>query len=86
MKKLGKLTINPEKVITNDELINLKGGDYGLMDMRCLVCYSAELQTTLGILWNPPYSACNGDYNLALDSCQSAYGNVTLAWCSTCQA
>jgi hypothetical protein len=26
MKKLGKLTINPEKVIKNDELVNLRGG------------------------------------------------------------
>jgi len=26
MKKLGKLTINPEKVIKNEELMNLKGG------------------------------------------------------------
>jgi len=25
MKKLGKLLINPEKVIKNDELVNLKG-------------------------------------------------------------
>ncbi|WP_163324804.1 hypothetical protein [Draconibacterium mangrovi] len=28
MKKLGKLTINPEKVIKNEELVNLKGGEY----------------------------------------------------------
>lgn len=28
MKKLGKLSINPEKVIKNEELVNLKGG-YG---------------------------------------------------------
>lgn len=28
MKKLGKLTINPEKVIKNEELINLRGGGY----------------------------------------------------------
>ena len=26
MKKLGKLSINPEKVMKNEELINLKGG------------------------------------------------------------
>jgi len=26
MKKIGKLTINPEKVIKNEELVNLKGG------------------------------------------------------------
>jgi natural product precursor len=28
MKKLGKLTINPEKVIKNEELVNLRGGYY----------------------------------------------------------
>ena len=28
MKKLGKISINPEKLIKNDELVNLKGG-YG---------------------------------------------------------
>ena len=28
MKKLGKLTINPEKVIKNEELVNLRGGTY----------------------------------------------------------
>lgn len=26
MKKLGKLSINPEKVIQNEELVNLRGG------------------------------------------------------------
>ncbi len=29
MKKIGKLTINPEKVIKNEELVNLRGGGYG---------------------------------------------------------
>lgn len=28
MKKLGKILINSEKVIKNDELLNLKGGTY----------------------------------------------------------
>jgi len=27
MKKLGKLFINPEKLIKNEELLNLRGGD-----------------------------------------------------------
>jgi hypothetical protein len=38
MKKLGKLIINPEKVIKNEELINLKGG----YDTGCesgIMCY-----------------------------------------------
>jgi len=29
MKKIGKIIINPEKVIKNEELVNLRGGDYG---------------------------------------------------------
>jgi hypothetical protein len=29
MKKLGKLSINPEKVMKNEELVNLRGG-YGI--------------------------------------------------------
>jgi len=32
MKKIGKLTINPEKVIKNEELVNLRGGSYGVCD------------------------------------------------------
>jgi hypothetical protein len=35
MKKLGKITINPEKVIKNEELLNLKGGYEGLATVYC---------------------------------------------------
>lgn len=35
MKKLGKFSINPEKVIKNDELVNLKGGYEGLASVYC---------------------------------------------------
>ena len=35
MKKIGKLTINPEKVIKNEELVNLRGG-YGSGDRACM--------------------------------------------------
>ncbi len=36
MKKLGKLSINPEKVIKSEELVNLKGGyDEGLQRVSC---------------------------------------------------
>ena len=34
MKKLGKLSINPEKIIQNEELINFKGG-YGAAPCTC---------------------------------------------------
>lgn len=36
MKKIGKLSINSEKIIKNDELVNLKGGTY---DGSCLYCW-----------------------------------------------
>jgi natural product precursor len=38
MKKLGKLTINPEKAIKNEELVNLKGG---YPSYNCY-CYGAQ--------------------------------------------
>jgi len=37
MKKLGKLTIAPEKVIKNEKLVNLRGG-YG-DGFYCYKCY-----------------------------------------------
>ena len=45
MKKLGKLTINPEKVIKNEELVNLRGG-YG--NCSCNIAWPDGAQTTLG--------------------------------------
>lgn len=41
MKTLGKLNINPEKVLKDDELKNLRGGDwYG----RCIIyCEGGEI-------------------------------------------
>ena len=41
MKKLGKLTINPEKVIKNEELVNLRGG-YGTQGPCGCTCFNAE--------------------------------------------
>ena len=34
MKKLGKLSINPDKIIKNEELVNLRGG-YGNYVVSC---------------------------------------------------
>ena len=45
MKELGKLTINPEKVIKNEELVNLRGGyddGYGIPP-HTGNCYFREL-------------------------------------------
>ena len=42
MKKLGKLTINPEKVIKNEELVILRGGYGGGCDPDAgLMCYGS---------------------------------------------
>lgn len=38
MKKLGKLSINPEKVIKNEDLVNLKGGY--MDDFKC--CWDSD--------------------------------------------
>ncbi len=35
MKKLGKLSINPEKLMKNEELINLRGGYSGTCAAIC---------------------------------------------------
>lgn len=50
MKKIGKLSINPEKVIKNKELINLKGGVYANCgDYESLCLASACIKSDLSI-------------------------------------
>ena len=39
MKKLGKLSINVDKLIKNEELVNLRGGDY--YDSLTCTCYNS---------------------------------------------
>lgn len=57
MKKLGKLSINPEKVIKNDELVNLRGGYGSGCDPDAgLMCYgscttSIGTSGTCGFAW-----------------------------------
>jgi len=45
MKKIGKLSINPEKVIKNEELVNLRGGSY--TNCNCEILWNVEDITTL---------------------------------------
>ena len=42
MKKLGKLSINPEKVMKNDELIDLRGGYGGYGDNDEIACWCLD--------------------------------------------
>ncbi len=50
MKKLGKLTINPSKVMNNEELVNLKGGygGYGSCDPTAGLFCSKKCTTSIG--------------------------------------
>jgi len=74
MKKLGKITINPEKVIKNEELINLRGGTYG--GSGCCSCtilfYSGEELTQ---------PACNNysDCDDAEDDLWAIHGGAALS-------
>ena len=57
MKKIGKLSINPEKVMKNDELVNLRGGYEG-----CDVCDSyiiarcGNAQEWIGHCFDTPFT------------------------------
>ena len=56
MKKLGKLNINPEKMIKEGELLMLKGGEYGTgCDCKC---YTWDWQYVDSIPWAGPLD-CN---------------------------
>lgn len=72
MKKLGKITINPEKVIKNDELVNLKGG-YD-EDPGKVYCFDCNINL-LGTFSNP---YCTGDL---LAQCQYWYPGSCYANC-----
>lgn len=63
MKKLGKLSINPEKLIGNEELVSLRGGydDYG--STACCLCKDGNTQ--LGYIVGVTRELCDfecGDY------------------------
>lgn len=75
MKKIGKLSINPEKVIKNDELVNLKGGyeiDEGPFWVSCKNTSGSSCghgfvtNTCDGGFYNQTkcesYSGCDGSY------------------------
>ncbi|WP_163324810.1 hypothetical protein [Draconibacterium mangrovi] len=72
MKKLGKLSINPEKVIENNELLNLKGG-YA-EDPGKVYCFDSQANL-LGTFLNP---YCSGDL---LEQCRSYYSGTTFYNC-----
>jgi len=69
MKKLGKLLINPEKVIKSEELVLIKGGDSGYA--WCVAWIEQDGQR--GEVHLPVIlEACTND-NEARASCEQAY-------------
>ena len=64
MKKLGKLIINPEKVIKNEELVNLRGGTYDIPSDTGN-CY--HLDYWVGSVYCPECGLP------CLDNCQNAF-------------
>lgn len=67
MKTLGKISINPDKILKNDELINLQGGgcDCTCFDPYYMFCY--------GYLYSPEAN-CIGD-------CNYVFGGSTIGQC-----
>lgn len=63
MKKIGKLTINPEKVIRNEELGNLRGGYSGICTTICFGT-GIVIQSPYHCAWDqcPGSSSCDCDY------------------------
>lgn len=72
MKRLKKLAINPEKVIKNEELKNLKGGGYGT-----LCCLDGG--------WDPLgpcfYGVLCGNPGSDRDFCNSFYPGTQITIC-----
>jgi natural product precursor len=53
MKKIGKISINPEKVIKNEELVNLKGGGYGGGGPCTCTCFNSSTFECYGYVFAP---------------------------------
>lgn len=68
MKKLGKISINPEKVIKNEELVNLKGGYDGCARFYC------ECTGSVGT-WEATYCSTEAMVQSIYDWCASHTGN-----------
>lgn len=77
MKTLKKISINPEKVIKNEELVNLRGGyNGGSPCCSCLSSYSPY--NFIGGIVGSSQSECDQD-------CKAVYGSwVKGAWDTAC--
>ncbi|MGM0408237.1 MAG: hypothetical protein ACQERU_09635 [Bacteroidota bacterium] len=67
MKKIGKIIISPEKVIKNEELVNLRGGDYNGELCHCSTAEDGLIGTIL-LPANCSTSGCTNECNLVFGS------------------
>ncbi len=73
MKKLGKLSISPDKIMKNEELINLQGGYQGYC------CWCTNGPTSFGFMLAADSSNCSSLCNEAYD--HIAPGTYGEWWC-----
>jgi len=73
MKMLDKLNINPEKVIQNEELVNLRGGYPG--------CYSCDVTACSGCSTSYGLIACVGVTQEIVDYVDSYWPDATYYSC-----
>lgn len=66
MKKLGKLYINPKKLMKDEELLNLKGGYEGMA-----VCVCSDSTGVIGNIIFPVLCTTRG----CTDECQLVFGS-----------
>ncbi len=69
MKKLGKLSLSPEKIMKNEELINLQGG-YGF---GCFLCQCGDGYTA----WATCYETKQEMFDDILAKCGDGGGGCT---------
>lgn len=58
MKKLGKLSINPEKLMKSEELVNLRGG-YGGSCGPGFIEFCCTIKPCFGCSWIGPATVCS---------------------------
>jgi len=80
MKKLGKISINPEKVIKNEELVNLRGG-YGEGNSTCS-CKDASGNVILTeTMWD---CGCSKEDRWVQNTCAETHWSFSGCDCHPC--
>lgn len=69
MKTLGKINVNPERIMKNNELLKVKGGG------TC-TCYTGDYQNVIGTCSAYDFDSCQS----CCQSVLSEYGSVEWIW------